>query len=402
MKMADLNNFNEKLRIAGEKTKHIIPERMRRPMMIMLIGLVILFGGIVAYKVFVNVMMKRFFATMQNQTYTVSTAVAATEIWKPQVNAVGSTRATLGVNITAQLGGMIQKIEFTPGALVKANDVLVQQNADPNMGQLHALQANMELAKITYERDKRQYEIKGISKQQLDADLQNWKSLQGQVEQQQAIVNQLTIKAPFSGRLGISQVNPGQYLSPGNAVVTLQSLDPIYVDFYIPQNQLSYVAVGQEVDIKIDAFPNQTFKAKISTINPIIEKSTRNVEVEATLANPDNVVLPGMFASANINRDITQQLITLPKAAVTFNPYGDLVYLVQKNGTDKNGKQTFKVHQKFVTVGDSRGDQVSILTGVKEGDEVVTSGISECYQFNDSCTWHSRYLFDASHAISLH
>lgn len=356
------------------KMVNVIPEKMRRPMLIMLGALGILFGGIFIYKAFMNFMMQRFFASQENPTYTVATAKAAYQIWKPQIKAVGSTRATLGVNITAQLGGMVQNIYFKPGSIVPAKTVLVQQNADPNIGQLHALQANAELAKITYERDLKQYQAKGISKQQLDSDLQNWKSLQGQVEQQQAIVDQLTITAPFAGRLGVSNVNPGQYLNPGDTVVTLQSLDPIYVDFYLPQNQLAYVQPGQDINIKVDAFPDKTFNGVITTINPIVEKTTRNVEVEATLPNPEDLLLPGMFATVEVNRDIQQKLITLPKAAVTFNPYGDLVYRVVKTGEDKKGKPIYKVNQKFVTAGESRGDQIAILAGVNEGDEIVTGG----------------------------
>lgn len=348
--------------------------KMKKPMRIMLIALAILFGGIFIYKGFISFMMKRFFASQENPTYTVSTAKAEYQVWKPQIKAVGSTRATLGVNITAQLGGMVQQIFFKAGAIVPAGTVLVQQNADPNIGQLHALQANAELARITYDRDFKQYQIKGISKQQLDSDLQNWKSLQGQVEQQQAIVAQLTITAPFAGRLGVSNVNPGQYLNPGDSVVTLQSLDPIYVDFYLPQNLLSNVAVGQDVNIKVDAYPDKVFAGVITTINPIIEKSTRNVEVEATLPNAENLLLPGMFSTVEVNRDIHEKLITLPKAAVTFNPYGDLVYRVVKSGTDSKGKPVLKVRQKFVNVGQSRGDQIAILSGVNEGDEIVTGG----------------------------
>lgn len=351
-----------------------LPENMKKPMIIMLIALGVLFGGIFIYKGIGSYMMNQFFASQENPTYTVSTTEAKFQIWNPQITAVGSTRATLGVNITAQLGGMIQKIYFTPGAVVDMNTVLVQQNADPNIGQLHALEANEKLAKITYERDKKQYQARGISKQQLDSDLQNWKSLQGQVEQQRAIVAQLTITAPFKGKLGISQVNPGQYLNPGDTVVTLQSLDPIYVDFYLPQNQLTYVAINQEVNIVIDAFPGKTFTGKITTINPVVEKSTRNVEVEATLANPDYQLLPGMFATVQVNRNLQQKYITLPKAAVTFNPYGDLVYYVIKGGNDKKGNPVLKVKQKFVTVGQSRGDQIAILTGIKEGEEIVTGG----------------------------
>lgn len=349
-------------------------EKMKKPMLLMLISLGILFGGIFIYKAFTAFMMHRFFKLAQNPVFTVSTMKAEYQIWKPKIQAVGSTRAMLGVNVTAQLGGMVQKIYFTPGAIINKGTILVQQNADPNIGQLHALQANMELARITYERDKRQYRAKGISKQQLDSDLQNWKGLQGQVEQQQATVDQLTIKAPFSGRLGVSKINPGQYLNPGDTVVTLQSLDPIYVDFYLPQNQLSTISVGQDINIKLDAYPDRHFTGTITTINPIVDKSTRNVEVEATLPNPDNLLLPGMFTNVEVNRDIEEKLLTLPKAAVTFNPYGDLVYKIVNTDQKKDGKPVYKVKQKFVTVGMSRGDQVSIVRGLTEGDEVVTGG----------------------------
>ncbi len=211
---------------------------MSRALLTVLLLLFVTFGLIGSYKSFKTFMINQFFKTQMNPTYTVATMKAEYQIWKPQIKAVGSLRTTLGVNITAQLGGMIQKIYFTPGAIVDAGTVLVQQNADPNIGQLHALEANAELARITYFRDQKQYRVRGISKQQLDSDLQNWKSLQGQVEQQKAIVQQLTISAPFKGRLGVSKVNPGQFLNPGDAVVTLQSLDPIYVDFYLPQNEM--------------------------------------------------------------------------------------------------------------------------------------------------------------------
>lgn len=357
-----------------EQLNKWIPPKMQRPMLIMLVILGILFGGIFAFKLFSKFMMKRFFASMENPTYTVSTTRAVYKYWRPDIKSVGSTRATLGVNITAQLGGMIQHIYFTPGAIVNKGTLLVQQNADPNIGQLHSLQANAELARITYYRDQKQFRARGISKQQLDQDLQNWKSYQAQVEQQQAIVNQLTITAPFTGRLGISKVNPGQYLNPGDTVVTLQSLDPIYVDFYLPQNLLANVAVGQVVDVVIDAYKDKKFTGKITTINPVVETGTRNVEVEATLPNPDNLILPGMFATVTVNRDVKQKFITIPKAAVTYNPYGDLVYFVTKVGESKDGKPVYNAKQKFVTIGDTRGDQVAITSGLNAGEVIVTSG----------------------------
>lgn len=349
----------------------MVPEKMRKPMAFMLLSMGILFGGIFIYKGVMSVIAHMFFKKSENPAYTVSTAKATSSKWVAKISAVGSTRATLGVNVTAQLGGMIQNMYFTPGSIVRKDTVLVQQNADPNIGQLHALQAQEQLALITYERDKKQYKARGISKQQLDTDFQNWKNLQGQVEQQSAIVKQLTITAPFTGRLGVSNVYPGQYLNPGDSVVTLQSLDPIYVDFYLPQQELANVQVGHEVSLKVDSYPGKVFGGIITTINPVVDASTRNFEVEATLPNPAYDLLPGMFADVTVTRDVFENYLTLPITAVTFNPYGELVYLVTES---KDDKRELTVNQQFVTTGPTRGDQVAILKGLKENDEVVTSG----------------------------
>lgn len=353
-----------------ERFKEKVPERIRKPMIIMLLCVGILFGGIFIYKVFMNYMMQQFFKKAENPIITVSTAKAEYATWVAKITAVGSTRAILGVNVTAQLSGMIQNVYFEPGSIVEKDTVLVQQNADPNIGQLHSLEAQESLAKITYDRDLKQYQARGISKQQVDSDYQNWKSLQGQVEQQKAIVKQLTITAPFSGRLGISNVYPGQFLNPGDAVVTLQSLDPIYVDFLLPQQELSNIKIGHEVDINVDSYPEDKFEGSITTINPVVETDTRNFETEATIPNPDKKLLPGMFVNVTVTRDVSHKYLTLPITAVTFNPYGNLVYVVKK----AKGSKDMTVEQQFVSTGSSRGDQIAILKGLAEGDEVVTSG----------------------------
>jgi membrane fusion protein, multidrug efflux system len=347
---------------------------MKRRMLIMLIALGIFFGGIFLYKAIVGVMLKHYFAGLENPTITVSTAQVGTTTWQVELKSVGSTRAVLGVNVTAQLSGMIQKVYFTPGSTVKEGTLLVQQNADPDIAQLHSLQANAELARITYERDSKQYKVHAVSKQQLDSDLQNWKSLQAQVAQQAATVDKLTIRAPFSGRLGISLVYPGQFLNPGDQVVTLQQLNPIYVDFYLPQQALAQLQIGQEVTVKADTFPKRIFKGKITTINPLVDTNTRNVEVEATVANPNDELRPGMFTTVEVMTAASLSYLTLPQSAVTFNPYGDIVYLVKEKGKDKTGKTIFTANQVFVTIGDTRGNQVAILKGIKKGDTVVTSG----------------------------
>ncbi len=348
---------------------------LRRRMKIMLLIVGILFGAIFLWKGVKSLMIKHYFATHQNPSVTVSTGKAVMTTWSSKMSAVGSSRAIVGVNVTAQLGGMIQKIYFTPGALVEKDTVLVQQNADPNIAQLQSLEANSELAKITYHRDLAQYKVHAVSKQQVDQDLQNWKSLQAQVAQQAAIVAQLTIAAPFSGRLGISQVNPGQYLNPGDSVVTLQQLDPIYVDFYLPQQALAQLKVGQAVSVKTDTFPNKLFRGKITTIQPLVDTNTRNVQVEATVDNKLMQLTPGMYTTVEVDTGMPRKFITLPQSAVTFNPYGDIVYIV-KDDKEKgdDGKPGHTVEQVFVTVGETRGEQIAILKGLDEGQVVVTSG----------------------------
>lgn len=347
---------------------------LTKPMIIMLVILGILFGGIFIYKVFIGLMMKRYFASLENPTITVSATQVKYSNWENRYKAVGSTRAVVGVNVTAQLAGMIQQIYFKPGMNVKQGMILVQQNADTDIAQLQALQANAELARITFERDKAQYKVHAVSKQQVDTDEQNLKSLRAQVAQQSATVEKLTIRAPFSGRLGISRVNPGQYLNPGDAVVTLQQLDPIYVDFFLPQQLLSELKVGQVVSMVTDTFPDKKFSGKITTINPLVDTNTRNVEVEATIANPKLDLSPGMFASVEVRTGKSVSYLTLPQTAVTFNPYGDIVYIVKEKGKDKSGNPILAVNQIFVTTGATRGDQIAILKGLKEGDTIVTSG----------------------------
>lgn len=351
----------------------IFTGKMFKPLIIMLVIVGVIFGGIIAYKEFGKYMMNKSFAARKDPIVTVSSAKADSQVWKPIIDTVGSTRAVTGVNVTAQLAGMIQDIYFTPGAMVKKGEILVQQNADPNIGQLMALEANEKLAKITYMRDKQQYKAKGVSKQQLDTDFQNWKNFQGQVAQQKAIVEQLTITAPFDGKLGISEVYPGQFLNPGDTVVTLQSLDPIYLDFSIPQEQISHMKLGEEIQTKINTYPDMKFTGRITTINPVVDTSTRNIMVEATMPNPDHLLLPGMFANVSITRNVERKFTVVPKSAISFNPYGDIVYKLSKIGEEK-GHAIYRVKQQFVTIGETRGDQVAVLSGVADGEQVVSSG----------------------------
>jgi len=343
-------------------------DKMKKRMRIMLISVGVLFGSIFVYKGFSAIMLKIFMGR-QSQVVEVSTMKAGYSLWQPELKAVGSLRAIRGVSVTTELAGMVQTIYFNPGAVVKQGSELVQLNIDSDVAELHSLQANAELAKTIYVRDKAQYAAQAISKATLDTDQANLKSTEAQVAVEIATINKKKISAPFAGRLGISAVNPGQYVNPGDKVVTLQQLDPIYVDFYVPQQAMDQVSIGQSINMSVDAFSDKTFTGKITTIDPIVDSTTRNVEVEATVANSTLKLVPGMFSTVNVTTGSSERYLTLPQTAITFNPYGSLVYVV-KTGD----KKKLTAVQSFVTTGETRGDQIIILKGLKEGDEIVTSG----------------------------
>lgn len=347
----------------------------KKQMIIMLIAVGILFSLIFGWKGFSSYMLKKYLSQIQAPAVTVSTMKVEASLWQPTLKAVGSLRAVLGVNVTTELAGMVQKIHFRPGSAVEKGSVLVQLNAGTELGLLHSLQAQVELAKITYKRDKAQYAVHAVSKQTLDTDEWNLRNLQAQVEEQAATVEKKTIRAPFSGQLGVRNVNPGQYLNVGDTVVSLQALDVIYADFYLPQQALARLKLGQTVKMVTDTFANQVFQGTITTIEPIVDSATRNVEVEATFPNPDFKLKPGMFTRVEVDVGNKQSYLTIPQSAITFNSYGDIVYLVKDSGKKDNKNQPiFVAQQVFVTVGDTRGDQIAILKGLHRGDVIVTSG----------------------------
>lgn len=346
---------------------------MKKRMMIMLMIVGILFGAIFGFKFFKQQMISHYIKnSLTSAVVTISANKASYAVWQPTLTVSGSVRAIEGVDVTTQLGGMVQTIYFTPGSFTHKGDLLVQLNIDPDVAQLHVLQANEQLAKVTYNRDKAQYAIQAVSKQQLDTDIANLQSATAQVAEQNAVIEQKTIRAPFSGRLGICIVSPGQYINPGNKIVMLQTIDPIYVDFYIPQNNVPLLKKGLAVTANSNAFPKITLSGKITTIDPGLDPNVRNVKAEATFENPQGLLTPGMFVTVAISTGEPQQKLTLPQTAISFNPYGSIVYVITKS--EKNGESKLVAHQRFVKTGESRGDQIAILQGVKPGDLIVTSG----------------------------
>lgn len=340
--------------------------------MLVLAGMV--FGGIFGFQAFKAHMIKQFMASNRAPPVTVSAIKAELQPWQPQLSAVGSVRAVRGVDVTTEIAGMVRSLHFKSGDSVSAGQLLVQLNADADVAQLRALEAAAQLARSSYQRNQAQFLIKAVSQAQLDADAAELKSRLAQAAQQAAIIAKKAIRAPFTGHLGISSINPGQYLNPGDKIVTLQELDPVYVDFSLPQQQLARITLGQKVVASTDTFPGRTFEGKITAIDPKVDPQTRNVQVEATLHNPGHELLPGMFAAVRIDAGEAEPQLTLPSTAVTYNPYGETVYLVVEEGKGPDGKPQRVAKQTFVTLGATRGDQVAILKGVKEGDLVVTSG----------------------------
>lgn len=347
---------------------------MTRRIIIMLIIVGVIFGGIFGYHGFRSYMMKKYMASAAAPAVTVSAMKAVQQEWQEQIQAVGTLRAMRGVDLANEIAGLVQSVHFKSGDDVKAGQVLLQINADADIAQLRVLAAAAELAQSVYERNKKQYQVQAVSKASLDVDAADFKSKQFQVAQQTAMVKKKTIHAPFAGRLGISSVNAGQYLNAGEKIVTLQALDSIYIDFFLPQQDLSRLSIKQDVTLITDTYPNVTFKGKISAISPKVDPQTRNVQVEALIANPQHKLLPGMYATVKVQAGSPRSYLTLPRTAITFNPYGETVYIVEQKAAPKNGKPSLSVRQTFVTLGPARGDQVAVTKGIKEGELVVTSG----------------------------
>ena len=350
---------------------------MKKRMTIMLVCVGLLLAAVVGFNLFKAQMIRKFMASNAAPPATVSTTTAAFQVWQPQLSAVGTLRAVRGVDLSTEVAGIVREVRFTSGQEVKAGQPLVLLNADADVAQLHAQQAAAELAQTVYNRDRAQYDVKAISKAQLDADAADLKSKQALAAQQAALVEKKTIRAPFAGRLGISTVNPGQYLNPGDVIVTLQAIEPIYADFTLPQQQLAQLALGQPVTVGGAGFGGRSFRGKVTSISPKVDSATRSVQVEASIDNRERKLLPGMYADVRVDSGAPQRWLTLPQTAVSYNPYGATVFVVKPapaGAGGQPGKALPSAQQVFVETGPTRGDQVAITKGVDAGDEVVTSG----------------------------
>jgi membrane fusion protein, multidrug efflux system len=346
---------------------------MAKRMVIMLVAVAVVLGGFFGFQAFKAAMIKKVIGAMSAPTQTVSAAKAGYTEWQPQIEAVGSLRAVKGADLSLEVPGVVDLITFKSGDDVKQGSLLLKLRSDDDAAKLDSLQATAQLSQITYNRDLKQFKIQAVSQATLDSDAANLKNAKAQVAEQQAVLDKKSLRAPFAGHLGIRAVDVGQYLAPGTTIVTLQALDPIFLDFFVPQQAVDRIRIGQVVTAKIDAFADRTFSGEISAINPKIDTSTRNIQIRATLKNPDHKLLPGMYATIGIATGTPHNYITLPQSAITYNPYGDIVYVVDKKA-GASGKPQLFARQTFVTTGAQRGDQVAVLKGVNEGDMIVTAG----------------------------
>ena len=346
---------------------------MIKRLLIMLVIVGLIFGGIFGFINFKAKMIKQYMASMGNASQTVSTTVASYQDWSSNLNAVGSLAPVQGADLSAEVSGIVTEIFFQQGDDVVAGSPLVQLKADDDIAKLKSLKATEELAHLTYQRNQAQLLAKAISQQIVDSNKADLTRASANVAEQQALVNKKLIRAPFSGRLGIRTVNLGQYLNAGTSIVTLQALNTLYVDFFLPQQSLAKIAIGQTIEVHIDAYPSQKFMGKVVVINPKVDANTRNVQIRAVLDNAKHQLLSGMYANVEVVTDSAQRALTLPNTTISFNSYGSTVFLIETN-KDEQGTEKRTAKQVFVTTGATRGDQVVILKGIKEGDTVVTSG----------------------------
>src|ERR1700736_3418561 len=306
---------------------------------------------------------------------TVTSAQVKEEDWAPVLSSVGSVSAVQGAIVSAELGGTVSEVGFESGAVAKKGDVLLRLDTSSEQAQLRTAEADLQLARADLERSRGLATRKVISKAELDSAESKFKQKEGSVDNMRAMIAKKEVRAPFDGQLGIRQVNVGQMINPGQLVVPLQSLDPVYVDFALPQQHLAKLSPGLEARVRTDALSGREFVGKLTAINPNEDPITRNVLVQATLANPDHVLRPGMFAKVEVILPEKNKALVIPGSAISYAPYGDSVFVIEKKKAQKSGQESQTIRQQFVRVGEARGDLVSITNGLKAGETVVGTGV---------------------------
>lgn len=306
---------------------------------------------------------------------TVTTAVASLETWQPKLAAVGSIAAVQGVTLASEEAGTVKEISFESGSMVEKGALLVQLDVDSELAQLRSAEADAQLARLDLERAHDLLKQKAIAKSEWDAAEAKQKRSDAQVQNIQALIAKKTLKAPFSGQLGIREINIGEVLQKGQKVVPLQALDPVYVNFSLPEQHIAHLETGMVVEVTTDAFPTQVFKGRLTAINPDLDAATRSVRLQATLENPQHQLRPGMFAKVSLVLPNAEEVLIVPATGVAYAPYGNSVFVVSEKSDEKTGKVHKVVEQRLVRLGETRGDFVAITSGLKAGETVVGTGV---------------------------
>jgi membrane fusion protein (multidrug efflux system) len=343
-------------------------------MILMLVAMTILIAGLGFVKLRQFQAMAEQFAAMQPPPEAVTTIVAMKQEWPSTLDAIGTVAAVQGVVVSADLPGIVQKIAFDSGRAVRQGDVLVQLDTRQEVAQLAAAEAQLQLAKLNHERMKSLVQQDAVSRAEFDAAAAGNTQAEARVREINATIQRKTIQAPFTGVLGIRQVNLGQYLNGGAPVVPLQSLDPIYVNFGVPQQNVPDMKPGRGVTVISADAGGLEFTGRVSALDSVIDSTTRNVQVQATFANPGGKLRPGMFVQTKVTVGAAKPVITVPASAINYAPYGDSVFVVADMKSPE-GASYRGVRQQVVKLGAARGDQIAVLSGINPGEEVVTSGV---------------------------
>ncbi|MCR8924421.1 efflux RND transporter periplasmic adaptor subunit [Dasania sp. GY-MA-18] len=345
---------------------------MLKRMTLMLLSVTLIFGGIFAYKWLQGVMMGEYFASFRPPPVTVSAASAQQQSWHPYLTAIGTLRARYGVNISAEVEGMVKAIRFDSGQDVNKGQLLLELDDEVEQANLRIFAAQLKLTKLNYERDKALIKKQLVSQNQFDRSFAEYKETLAKVEQTKASIAKKKILAPFSGRMGILQVDLGQYIDSGTSIGSLQSAKTMYLDFSLPEKNLTHLFVGQTVKFTVAAYPGEIFEAQLAAIDSKVDISTRSLQVRAHVDNSQQRLVPGMFADVTLILEPAQELVVLPATAVNYSLYGKEVFIISEQQED--GSSRLVVNRQRVTTGQQQGDLIAITEGVQPGQQVVIDG----------------------------
>ena len=350
------------------------PPKRRRKAIVIAVALLLAIGAFVVGTKFLQIgKMMSMPHTMPPTT--VTSASVKEEDWAPRLTAVGSVSAVQGAVVSAELAGVVSEINFQNGGEAKKGEVLMKLDASQEEALLRSAEAEAQLAQTDLERSRDLAMKKVVSSAELDSAQSKFRRMNAVVDQMRSNIAKKTVTAPFDGQLGIRQVNVGQMINAGQQVVGLTALDPVYVDFALPDQYLSKLSKDLEVTVRSDAFPGRLFKGKLTAINSMVDPVTRNVPLQATLENPDHALHPGMFAKVEVALSETKKTIVIPGSAVSYAPYGDSVFVIEKQKDPKTGKESDTLRQQFVRIGEARGDFVAVTQGLKEHQTLVSTGV---------------------------